>query len=63
MDRIEYPVKIKDISKFKSQNPNIATNVFGLEKSDDINTLYPVYITNHKNRIFEIELPFLEKKR
>ena len=60
MDGIEYPVKIKDISKFESQNPNIAINVFGLEKSDDINTLYPVYTTNHKNRIFKMDVHFLE---
>ena len=42
-------------------NPNIAINVFGLEKSNDIKTLYPLCITNCKNRIFEIDLLYLEK--
>ena len=35
MNNIDYPVKIKDISKFETQNPQIAINVFALEKSDD----------------------------
>ena len=43
MNNIEYPVKIKDISKFETQNPAISVNVFALEKSDDIKTLYPLY--------------------
>ena len=61
MKGIEYPVKIKDISKFESQNDGTAINVFALEKSNDINTLYPVYITNRKNRLVEIDLLYLEK--
>ena len=44
MDGIEYPVKIKDIFKFELQNDGIAINVFALEKSNDICTLYPTYI-------------------
>ena len=39
----------------------IAINVFALEKSNDINTLYPTYITNHKNRQIEIDFLYLEK--
>ena len=50
MNGIEYPVKIQDIPKFETQNDGIAINVFALEKSNDINTLYPTYITNHRNR-------------
>ena len=61
MDGIEYPVKIKDISKFETQNHNIAIDVFALEKSNDINTLYPVYITKSMNRLIEIDLLYLEK--
>ena len=61
MNNIEYPVKTKDISKFETQNSAISVNVFALEKSDDINTLYPLYTTNHKNRQFEIDLLYLEK--
>ena len=61
MNNIEYPVKIKDISKFETQNLAISVNVFALEISDDINTLYPLYISNHKNREFEIDLLYLEK--
>ena len=61
MNNINYPVKIKDIPKFETQNPTISINVFALEKPDDINTLYPLYISNHKNREFEIDLLYLEK--
>ena len=61
MDNINYPVKIKDIPKFETQNPEISINVFALEKPDDINTLYPLYTTNYKDREFEIDLLYLEK--
>ena len=61
MNNIEYPVKTKDISKFETQNSAISVNVFALEKSDDIKTLYPLYTSNHKNRQFEIDLLYLEK--
>ena len=61
MDNIKYPVKIKDILKFETQNPTISVNVFALEKSDDIKTLYPLYTSNYKNRQFEIDLLYLEK--
>ena len=61
MNNIEYPVKIKDISKFETQNPAISVNVFALEKSDDIKTLYPLYTSNHKDREHEVDLLYLEK--
>ena len=61
MNNIEYPVKITDISKFEKQNPQIAINVFALEKSDDPNTLYPLYRTNYNDRNYEIDLLYLEK--
>ena len=59
MNGIEYPVKIQDIPKFETQNPQIAINVFALEKSDDLNTLYPLYKTNHRDR--QIDLLYLER--
>ena len=58
---IEYPVKTKDIPKFETQNLNIAINVFALEKTNDIHTLYPLYIANHRDRQIEIDLLYLEK--
>ena len=61
MNNIEYPVKITDISKFEKQNPQIAINVFALEKSDDPNTLYPLFRTNYNGRTYEIDLLYLEK--
>ena len=61
MNGIEYPVKIQYIPKFETQNPNIAINVFALEKSNDINTLYPLYKTNHRDRQIEIDLLYLER--
>ena len=60
MNNIKYPVKITDISKFE-KNPQIAINVFALEKSDDPNTLYPLYRTNYNDRDYEIDLLYLEK--
>ena len=61
MNGIEYPVNKIDISKFETQNPNIAINVFALEKSNDIETLYPLYITNRRDHQIEIDLLYLEK--
>ena len=61
MDGVEYPVKIQDIPKFETQNEGIAINVFALQKSNDINILYPTYMANHRNRRTEIDLLYLEK--
>ena len=61
MNGIEYPVKIQDISKFEKQNPQIAINVFALKKSDDPNTLYPLYRTNYNDRTYEIDILYLER--
>ena len=41
---IEFPMKVKDISKFERQNPTISINLFGYEEKE----LFPVYITEHK---------------
>ena len=56
MNDIEYPVKIQDISKFETQNPQISINVF-----HDPNTLYPLYRTNYNDRDYGIDLLYLEK--
>ena len=48
MNGIDYPVKIKDISKVENQNENLSINVFALEKQEDKKTIYPVYISNKK---------------
>ena len=31
MDRIEYPVSLKDLNKFEKQNPTISITVFGFK--------------------------------
>ena len=36
-------------SKFEKQNPQISINVFALEKSDEPNTLYPLYRINYND--------------
>ena len=61
MNGIEYPVEIQYIPKFETQNPQIAINVFALEKSDDPNTLYPLYKTYLRDRRIEIDLLYLER--
>ena len=61
MNGIEYPVKIQDIPKFETQNPNIAINVFALEKSDDPNALYPLFRTNYNDRTYKKIYLFRER--
>lgn len=41
---IEFPMNVKNISKFKKQNPAISINLFGYEEKE----LFPVYITKCK---------------
>ena len=41
---IEFPKKVKNISKFEKQNPTISINLFGYEEKE----LFPVYITERK---------------
>ena len=62
MINIEYPVKIIDISKFEKQNPQIAINVFTLEKSDNNNTLYPLFRTNYNDRTYEIIMTLFRER-
>ena len=61
MNGIDYPVKIKDISKVENQNENLSINVFALEKQEDKKTIYPVYISNKNNKEkITIDLLFIE---
>ena len=41
---IEFPMKVKNISKFEKQTPTISINLFGYEEKE----LFPVYITERK---------------
>ena len=41
---IEFPMKVKNISKFEKQNSTISINLFGYEEKE----LFPVYITERK---------------
>ena len=56
MSGIPYPVSVKDISKFETQNSDIFVNVFGCEDGKEI---YPVRITNVKGRTYHINLLLL----
>ena len=56
---IEFPVSLKDIDKFKKQNPGIGVNVYGYEKDVDIsrinktdpqNAIDLLFITNEENQ-------------
>ena len=52
MNGIEYPVSLKDISKFEKQNPEISITVLGFNEKDKV---YPLrssdYIYNRKHNI------------
>ena len=46
MVRIEYPVKLQQISKFEQQNADVSVNVFGYKE----NKVFPTRITESKER-------------
>lgn len=52
---IEFPVSVKDISKFEVQNPNIYVKVYGLSKRNENFNVYPLHLTVQK-RINHINL-------
>ncbi|XP_051165698.1 uncharacterized protein LOC127284345 [Leptopilina boulardi] len=56
---IEFPVALKDISKFESQNVNISVNVYGLSKKKENFSVYPLHLTSQK-RINHINLLRIE---
>ena len=59
MEEIEYPVSLKDISKFEKQNPNISITVFGFNKK---NKVYTLRVSEHKyNREVDIILLLIER--
>lgn len=58
---IQFPVRLRDISKFEKYNPQISVNVYGLEKifKDNV-TKYevvgPLYYSLHRNRRLHVNL-------
>ena len=59
MEGIEYPVSLKDISKFEKQNPNISITVFGFNEK---NKVYPLRVSEHiYNREVDIILLLIER--
>jgi len=56
---ISFPVKLKDIDKFKKHNPTISTHFLG---HDDENKIYPLRISNIDERLHEVNLLLLEDK-
>ena len=59
MNDISYPMAIKDIPRFEKQNPPLSINVFALENQTDINSIYPVYLSNVQSSN-PIDLLYLE---
>ena len=52
MKGIEYPVNLKDISKFEKQNPEISITVLGFNEKDKVHPLHvSEYIYNRKHNI------------
>ena len=68
MDGIEYPVKLKDIKKFESQNPDINIYVFALpdknkpkESKEYFSGLYNIYKTKYPEGNKVIDLLYIEQ--
>ena len=58
MKGIEYPVSLKDISKFEKQNPEISITVLGFNEKDKVHPLHVsdyVYIRKHNIILLLIE--------
>ena len=58
MEGIEYPVSLKDIDKFETQNQSICIIVFGY----DGKSVYPLSNSNNMDREHKIRLMLIEKK-
>ena len=59
MKDIEYPVSLKDISKFEKQNPEISITVLGFNEKDKV---YPLHVSEYiYNRKHNIILLFIER--
>ena len=52
MERIDYPVSLKDLNKFEKQNPNITITVFGYERK----SVYPLRNSVNTGRDYNIIL-------
>ena len=57
MERIKYPVSLKDIDTFENQNPTICITVFVY----DGKTVYPLRNSNNMDREHKIRLMLIEK--
>ena len=57
MDRIEYPVSLKDTDKFENQNPTISITVFGYKEKG----VHPVRNSDNMDREHKIRLMLIEK--
>ena len=57
MDRIEYPVSLKDIDKFENQNSTISITVFGYKEK----RVYPLRNSDNIYREHKIRLMLIEK--
>ena len=57
MDRIEYPVSLKDIDKFENQNPTISITVFGYKEKG----VHPLRNSANIYREHKIRLMLIEK--
>jgi len=56
---VEYPMKLKDLTKFENINPKIAINVFTIEGEGKLRenyTVIPLRISNHSDREHIINL-------
>ena len=59
MKGIEYPVNLKDISKFEKQNPEISITVLGFNEKDKV---YPLHVSEYiYNRKHNIILLLIER--
>ena len=58
MEGIEYPVSLKDVDKFESQNPSISITVLGYEGK----RVYPLRNSNNTNREHDVILILIEEE-
>ena len=58
MKGIEYPLSLKDLSKFEKRNLNISITVLGHEEKG----VYPLRISDYVERDYNIILMLIEKE-
>ena len=59
MKKIEYPVRLQDINRFESLNPNISITVCGY--GDEKKKVYPIRVNEEFNRPNKINLLLIER--